>query len=158
MASSVAALRGCPRSPDDGKRMQITSPAFQADDPATWGFTQPQRRVDALAVHDGRLFYAVADGPEIWSVGVDNGAFLADDARRELAIKGQKPFPVTGIAFDGSGHMIVAQRGPVKNPFDYGSFAEGGGQALRYAPEAPDDPKTPDLWKSDAAIYAVGMR
>ena len=141
--------------PDDGRRLDIFSPEFHADDPATWGFTQPQRRIDALAVHDGRLYYAVADGPEIWSVGLNGGEFVGD-ARREVAIKAQKPFPVTGIAFDGSGHMILAQRGPVKSPYDYGSFAETGGQALRYAPETPDDPKTPDLWKRDPATYAVG--
>ena len=50
----------------------------------------------------------------------------------------------------------MAQRGGVKSPFDYGSFAEAGGQVLRYAPEVPDDPKTPDLWTADPASYAVG--
>ena len=88
-------------------------------------------------------------------VGLNGGAFLGD-ARREVAIKAEKPFPVTGIAFDGSGHMILAERGPVKSPYDYGSFADTGGQVLRYAPEVPDDPKTPDLWKSDPTTYAVG--
>ncbi len=140
--------------PDDGRRLDILSPEFHADDPATWGFTQPQRRIDALAVHDGRLYYAVADGPEIWSVGLKGGAF-GDDARREVAIKAEK-FIVTGIAFDGGGHMILAQRGPVKSPYDYGSFTDAGGQALRYTPETPDDPKTPDLWAPDPASYAVG--
>ena len=146
--------KGLPEVPDDGRRLDILSPDFHADDPATWGFTQPQRRVDALAVHDGRLYYAVADGPEIWSVELKGGAF-GDDARREVAIKAEK-FIVTGIAFDGTGHMILAQRGPVKNPYDYGSFTDGGGQALRYTPETPDDPKTPDLWAPDPASYAVG--
>ncbi len=101
--------KGLDTVPDDGRRLDILSPEFHADDPATWGFTQPQRRVDALAVHDGRLYYAVADGPEIWSVELKGGAF-GDDARREVAIKPGKPFPVTGIAFDGSGHIIGAAR------------------------------------------------
>lgn len=149
------AAKGLARVADDGKRLDITSSAFKADDPSTWGFTQPARRVDALAVRDGRLYYAVAEGPEIWSVGLNGGAFL-EDARLEVAIKSDKPYPVTGIAFDSSGRMLVAQRGPVKNPYDYGSFADSGGQVLRYAPEAPDDPATPDLWKSDPATYAVG--
>jgi hypothetical protein len=147
--------KGLETVPDDGKRLDITSSDFKADDPSTWGFTQPQRRVDALAVHDGRLYYAVAEGPQIWSVGLRGGAF-ADDARLEVAVKAEKPFPITGIEFDSSGRMFIAQRGPVQSPYDYGSFADTGGQVLRYEPESPDDPATPDLWKSDPATYAVG--
>ena len=67
---------------DDGKRMDITSEAFVASNPATWGFTQIERRIDALAVHEGRLYYAVAEGPEIWSVGID---FEPENSRAILA-------------------------------------------------------------------------
>ncbi len=140
---------------DDGKRLDITSNDFKADDPATWGFTQPARRVDALAVHDGRLYYAVAEGPEIWSVGLSGGAFLSDP-RLEVAVKAEKPFPITSIAFDASGRMLLAQRGAVKSPYDYGSFADIGAQVLRYTLESPDDPATPGLWSKDPATYAVG--
>ena len=140
---------------DDGSRLDIASNDFKADDPATWGFTQPARRVDALAVHDGRLYYSVAEGPEIWSVGLNGGAFLTD-ARREVSVKAEKPFPITAIAFDASGRMLLAQRGPVKSPYDYGSFTETGAQVFRYTPETPDDPNTPGLWREDPATYAVG--
>ena len=140
---------------DDGSRLDITSNDFKADDPATWGFTQPARRVDALAVHDGRLYYSVAEGPEIWSVGLNGGAFL-NDARREVAVEAEKPFPITAIAFDATGRMLLAQRGPVKNPYDYGSFADSGAQVLRYTLETPDDPNTPGLWSKEPATYAVG--
>ena len=140
---------------DDGIRLNLVDPAFKAADASTWGFTQPARRVDALAVHDGRLYYAIAEGPQIWSVGLKGGAF-GDDARLELTVKAQKPYPVTGITFDGSGRMYLAQRAPTKNPFDYGSFTDGGAEVLRYAPEQPDNPSTPDLWAPEPATYGVG--
>ena len=54
--------------------LQITDPAFKPDDPATWGITQAGRRIDAMAVHDERLYYAVAEGPEIWSVSDSKAA------------------------------------------------------------------------------------
>ncbi|MBI1649076.1 DUF11 domain-containing protein [Hyphomicrobium sulfonivorans] len=140
---------------DDGKRLEIMSDAFKADDPTTWGFTQTARRIDALAVHDGRLYYAVAEGPEIWSIGLSGGAFLSDP-RLEVALNAAKPFPVTSIAFDATGQMLLAQRSPVQNPYDYGGFTEPGAQVLRYVPETPDDPSTPGLWSKDPAIYAIG--
>ncbi len=140
---------------DDGNRLDITSNDFKADDPATWGFTQPARRIDALAVHAGRLYYAVAEGPEIWSVGLSGGAFLSDP-RLEVAVKADQPFPITSIAFDASGRMLLAQRGSLKSPYDYGSFADTGAQVLRYTLEAPDDPSTPGLWSKDPATYAIG--
>ena len=96
---------------DDGSHLQITDPAFKPDDPATWGITQAGRRIDAMAVHDDRLYYAVAEGPEIWSVGLKSGDF-ADDARLEVKVKAQNPYPVTSMTFDGTGRMLLAQRGP----------------------------------------------
>ena len=73
--------RGLPPVPDDGKRADLTSESFKADDTSTWGFTQPERRVHGLAVHGGRLYYAVADGPEIWSVGLNADGSFGTDAR-----------------------------------------------------------------------------
>ncbi len=140
---------------DDGLKADITAPTFKPDDPATWGFTQPARRVGALAVHNDRLYYAVAEGPEIWSVGLNSGNF-SEDARLELTVKAAKPFPITGIAFDGNGRMYLAQRGTLKSPYDYAQFADGGAEVLRYDPESPDDPSTPDLWVPQPATYAVG--
>jgi hypothetical protein len=55
---------------DDNQKLDLSSAAFKPADPATWGLTQAERRVEALAVHDGRLFYGVASGPEVWSVGL----------------------------------------------------------------------------------------
>ena len=73
--------------PDDGSTIDITSASFNSEDPSTWGFTQPERRVYGLAVHGGRLYYAVADGPQIWSVGIkDDGGF--GTPRWELDVTG----------------------------------------------------------------------
>jgi hypothetical protein len=140
---------------DDGKRLDITSSSFKADDPSTWGITQPARRVDALAVHDSRLYYAVADGPQVWSVGLNGGDF-GSDPRLEVDVKADKSFPITGITFDAAGRMLIAQRGTVNSPYDYGSFTEPGAQVLRYTLESPDDATTPGLWRKDPESYAVG--
>lgn len=55
---------------DDGERMDITTPDFDTTKPSTWGFTATERRIDALAVHGNRLYYAVAEGPQIWSIAL----------------------------------------------------------------------------------------
>jgi hypothetical protein len=143
--------------PDDGKRMDIASASFDPANPATWGFTQPERRIDALAVHDGRLYYAVADGPQIWSVGIDTGGKFSADPRLETTVQAARPFPVTGIAFDHDGRMIVTQRGTLQSPADYSHFTENGPtQTFRFTAESPDDPSTPGLWKAQPEEYAVG--
>jgi uncharacterized repeat protein (TIGR01451 family) len=142
---------------DDGARADITSEAFDASNPATWGFTQPGRRIDALAVHNGRLYYAVAEGPEIWSIGIDAGGKFASDPRFEIAPATERPFPITGLAFDNDGRMIATQRGTVENPADYSHFtAEGPAQTLRFTAENPDDHDTSDRWKHEPDEYAVG--
>jgi hypothetical protein len=144
--------------PDDGKRTDIASDAFKADDPSTWGFTQSERRVRGLAVHDGRLYYAVDDGPEIWSVGLNDDGGFAGDPRSELLVKAASPSPVTSIAFDGEGRMLLAQRGPQKGGYDFGAFVDSAStQVLRYTYENPDDPATPGVWAPEPDAYAAGF-
>ena len=112
----------------------------------------------ALTVHDGRLYYSVDDGPEIWSVGLSDDGGFGSDVRSELVVKAEQPLPVSSLAFDAQGRMIVAQRGAQKGPFDYGQFAEGGkAQVLRYNLEVPDDPATPGLWSPTPEEYPVGF-
>ena len=150
--------RGLAPVPDDGMQADITSDAFKANDPSTWGFTQSERRVRGLAVHDGRLYYAVDDGPEIWSVGLNEDGGFADDPRSELLVKAASPSPVTGIAFDGEGRMLLAQRGPQKGGYDFGAFVDPAPtQVLRYSLEAPDDPATPGVWAPVPDAYAAGF-
>lgn len=143
---------------DDGKRTDLLSSDFKADDPSTWGFTQPERRIGGLAVHDGRLYYAVAEGPEIWSVEIGADGSFGSIARREVAVKADKPFAVTDIAFDAQRRLIVAQRATLKSPFDYGRFVEpSDAQVLRFLPEQPEDPATPDHWVPTPEDYAIGF-
>ena len=108
--------RGLDALPDDGKRAEITSDAFKAGDPATWGFTQEGRRVRAMAVHDGRLYYAVDEGPEIWSVGLNEDGSFADDARSELLVKADSESPIASMAFDASGNMLLCAARRAEEP------------------------------------------
>ena len=71
-ASPVAALRACMRWPMTVNTW-ISPAALSGRRSRYLGLHPAGRRIDALAIHDGRLYYAVADGPEIWSVGLDTG-------------------------------------------------------------------------------------
>ncbi len=151
-------VRSKPAVKDDGERLDIESPNFDPAKPLTWETTQLERRVDALTVHNGRLYYSVAEGPEVWSVGLEDDGSFKSDVRFEAGIESQKPYPVTGIAFDGTGNMIVAQRAFTQNPADYAKFVEDSpAQVLRLKPETPDDADTPGLWQqSEPEEYAAG--
>lgn len=150
---------------DAANRADITSPAFDVEDPATWGLAAPLRRTFGLAVHGGRLYYAVARGesgrPEVWSVGLHRktGAFL-NDPRFELALPEDAPRDeVSDIAFSRTGAMIIAQRGKQHNALDYQSFAgTGDSRVYRFWPEWPDDPKTPARWHVQPEEHPVGFR
>ena len=53
--------------------------------------------------------------------------------------------------------MIVTQRATLENPADYSHFTENGPtQTLRFTAENPNDPSTPELWKTQPEEYAVG--
>lgn len=145
---------------DDGKVMDITSPLFDSENPASWGYTQKDRMVWGMAVHNGRLYYAVAGGLQVWSIGIaDNGDF-AGDPRWELdatALPGDGP--ITDMLFDGQGRMVLAQRGAPRGSYDYSVFAESGkSSVVRYHLKTPNDPPTPSVWAPDADEYAIGMR
>ncbi len=142
---------------DDGAVMDIKGGAFDSEDPETWGYTQDERRVWGVAVHGGRLYYAVGDAAEIWSVDIlDNGVF--GTARWELTVKAEKDYPVTDIAFDNRGFMYLSQRGEIENRYDYSRFANSGkGEVIRYWREQPDDPATESVWVEAPQEYAVGF-
>ncbi len=140
---------------DDGKRLDPASSTFKPDDLATWGLTQSERRVTGLAVHDRRLFYAIADGPQIWSLALSADGSLGNDARLELALAGEKPGAVTAMTFDNEGNLIAAVRGLQKAPFDFGKFVEpDSGRVLRFAPAASGT--SGSRWSSEPQQYAVG--
>ena len=61
--------------------MDIQGAAFDSEDPDTWGFTQDERRVWAVAAHGGRVYYAVGNASEIWSVGINRDGSLRRRSR-----------------------------------------------------------------------------
>lgn len=142
---------------DDGSAMDITDPAFDSEDPATWGFTQPERRVYGLALNGGRLFYT--SGKQVWSVRIQaDGSF--GPARWELDIADLlSANEATDILFDPQGRMLLAQRGAQVASYDYSSFAEAGtSSVVRYEREFPADPTTPSTWVEDEPdSYAIGF-
>lgn len=143
---------------DDGSAMAVTDPAFNSEDPATWGFTPAGRKVFGLAARGGRLYYAVAEGPQIWSVRIEaDGSFGA--ARWELDVAGlPSSNEIADIVFDPQGRMILAQRGPQAGSYDYAVFAEPGtSSVVRYEREFPDNPATPGTWVPEPESYAIGM-
>lgn len=149
---------------DPSKRPSLSSSRFNAEDPATWGFAPPERRVWALALHGGRLFYSVRNGasgeaPQIWSVGLARDGAFESDARLEVEIPAQPgPFPVSDIAFTPRGAMIVAQRAPIAASYNFSKFTGAGTpRVLRFWPKEPNDPPSPGLWKPAPEEYAIGF-
>jgi len=141
---------------DDGSQMSVTDPAFNSEDPATWGFTQPERKVFALAMNGGRLFYTA--GMQVWSVRINaDGSFGA--ARWELDVTGlASENDIAGMLFDPQGRMILAQRGPQVGSYDYTVLAEPDtSSVVRYEHEFPDDPATPGTWVEEPDSYAIGF-
>ncbi len=141
--------------------LDITKKDFDSEDPETWGFTDADRRVYALAFHDGRLFYSVVGGSQIWSVGFDKdtGKFLSEVQWEIDVPKKPKNLAVTDIVFTHKGAMILAQRGEIQSTYDYGNFADTGkSRTYRYWLESPkDDPDTPSRWIAEHEEYAVGF-
>ena len=71
---------------DPSKRLDIQDPRFDPGNSATWNYAPPERRVFGLGVHAGRLYYAVAAGPHIWSVGLNPDGSFGEDPTVEIAI------------------------------------------------------------------------
>ncbi len=142
---------------DDGVSADITSAAFDVENPNTWGFTDVRRRVWGLAVHNGRLYYAVAAGPQVFSVSIDplTGA-LGTDARLEIReVPGG--MEVSDILFDDKGRMYLAQRGTPLNTLDFTTFhTTGANKVLRYHrhPETGEWVQTPP---DGPRQYAIGF-
>jgi hypothetical protein len=131
---------GIPPVPDDGKTADILSPAFDTAKPETWGFTQPARRVQALAVNNGRLYYSIAEEPSVWSVGLNPDGSFGGDTRHELSMPSTRVEPITDIVFDSSGAMIVSKRSPQKDAYAFADMIEqGGSQAIRLPLPDTDD-------------------
>jgi hypothetical protein len=146
---------------DPSNRLDITNFQFDAEDPDTWAFAHSVRRVWGLAVHNKRLYYGVADGPQIWSIGIDevSGGFKGD-ARWELDVWADGPDDeVSDIVFNPAGAMILAQRGERVTSYDYTAFTKPRrARVYRYWREDPDDPTSDSRWQIEPQEYAVGFQ
>ena len=144
---------------DDGVRMDIRDDGFDSQDPQTWGFTQAERRVHGLGLYGGRLFYAVAEGPTVWSVAVNLDGSFGDDPRPEFEVSGTPGnHPIADIAFDAQGMMYVAQRSLSLGSQDYTRLTEEKRSVVfRYKRELPEDPETPGSWIPVPDEVAVGF-
>ena len=143
---------------DPANRLDIASPNFHSQDPASWGYAPPERRVFGLAVHGGRLYYAVADGLGVWSVAIPpKGAFGAD-ARIEVQVPpGDAPSEISKIVFDDRGRMILAERGAPTGAFDFLALAQPAtSRALRYR-LLQLDAASPPAWQAEPDEYAIGF-
>jgi hypothetical protein len=109
---------------DPASRVEITSAAFVAGKPETWGFAPTGRDVWGLATFKGRLYYAVAEGPEIWSVGIGKDGDFRDDARVEVEVNAPSGDAVSDISFARNGTMFLSQRGTAASSYDYTTWAK----------------------------------
>jgi hypothetical protein len=138
--------------------IDIASPNFDSTEPATWNYAAPERRVFGLAVHQHRLFYAVADSLQVWSVGLNADGSFADDAVIELAAPpAAGPTEISKITFDEQDRMFLAERPAPTGAFDFEVLAVPAiGRALRYAVVGT----TPDgrrIWQEAPDEYAIGF-
>jgi hypothetical protein len=153
----AAKLAAVPFNP--ANRPNIASDRFDTEKPDSWGFTPVARRVWGLAVHEGRLYYSVVSGPQIWSVGIERDGSFAADPRWELDVPAQVGrLPVSDIAFSQKGAMILAQRALILGAYDYSAFTmPGEPQVFRVWLKGPNDPPSPGRWKLVPEEYAVGF-
>ncbi len=143
---------------DPRGRASIARAEFDTENPDTWGFASPSRRVYAVTIHQGRLYYSAGEKSQIWSIGIaQNGAF-ANDPRLELEVPGQAAqIGVTDIAFSEKGAMILAERAATSGNFAMTELVKAGEpRVLRFWPKQPNDP-APGLWTPQPEEYAVGF-
>jgi hypothetical protein len=145
-----------PVSYDPATRLDITSPRFRTDNFGTWGYAPDARLIYGLAVQDGRLYYAVTDQLQIWSVAISPNGF-GEDARVEVTAS---PFDrgseISKITFDSSGRMIVAERPEPTGAYDFEALAKPAvGRVLRY--RRVTDPNGATAWQPVPGEYALGF-
>jgi hypothetical protein len=145
-----------PSAFDPAVRVSITSSKFKSDDPSTWGFASLDRRVWGVAVYDKRLYYSVARGPEIWSIGVTADGTFAKDPRLEIEVKAKSDDPISDIAFDDNGSLFLSQRGQTISSYDFSVLAKSNtASVLRYTRKRLPDGSV--VWDKSPAEYAIGF-
>ena len=151
--------QGLPPVPWNSQQpIDITSAGFDSTQPATWNYAAPERRIFGLAVDRRRLYYAVADSLQIWSVGLNPDGSFANDAVIELAAPpAAGPTEISGIAFDEQGRIYLADRPAPTGAFDFEVLAAPAiGRVLRYAviETLPDGRR---IWQHGPDQYAIGF-
>ena len=158
-ASPAARRKGCRRC-SWNSQAGSTSPARSstARKPATWNYAAPERRIFGLAVYQHRLYYAVADSLQVWSVGLKADGAFGSDAVIELAVPpASGPTEISKITFDEQGRMFLAERPAPTGAFDFEALAVPAiGRVLRYAVVGT----TADgrrIWQEAPDEYAIGF-
>jgi hypothetical protein len=138
--------------------IDITNPQFNSTLPATWNYAAPERRVFGLAVFQHRLYYAVADSLQIWSVGLNGDGSFGNDAVIELAVPPSSgATEISTIAFDGQGRMFLADRPAPTGAFDFEALAVPAiGRVLRYA-QTGTAPYGRRIWQEVPDQFAIGF-
>ena len=141
-------------------RLNIQNPAFDPGDPQSWNYPTPARRTFGLAVFQQRLFYAVAEGPQVWSVGLNPDGGFAGNASWELSAPPlPRPTEIASILFDAEKQIYLAERGAPTGAYDFKALAvAGGARVLRYRLREPSDPPGPGRWAPVPDEYSVGYR
>ncbi|WP_316186499.1 hypothetical protein [Bradyrhizobium sp. SZCCHNS30592] len=153
------AAAGLPTTPAPaGPGVDITNPQFDSAQPETWGYAAPDRRVFGLAIRDRRLYYAVAEGLRVWSVGLNaNGSFGADARIEVVAPSAAGPTEISRITFDDEGRMFLAERPAPTGAQDFEALsAPSIGRVLRYTLIGVTEIKQP-IWQPLPDEYAVGF-
>ncbi|MEJ0012749.1 MAG: hypothetical protein WDM94_08990 [Bauldia sp.] len=137
--------------------VNIEDPSFDTGNPSTWGIAAPARRVFGLGVYNKRLYYAVAQGPQVWSVGINPTGTLSG-ARHEVDVPSLADgIEIASIAFDGAGRMYLGERGATAGDYALTELAnEAASRTLRFVPKPPGDP-SPGLWRLAPDVYSVGL-
>ncbi len=150
---------GLPPVPFDAKkRLDIHSPHFDSTNPATWAYAPPERLIFGLGIRAGRLYYAVAAGLHIWSVGLDPGGSFRNDATIEIEVPpAAGPTEISKITFDDDGRMFLAERPAPIGAYDFEALTpEGIGRVLRYA-IVDSYPGAQRVWQPAPDEYAIGF-
>jgi hypothetical protein len=138
--------------------LDVTSGQFHSTDPSTWHYAAPERRIFGLAAYHHRLYYAVADGLQIWSLGLKADGSFDDDAVIELAVPpASGPTEIAKITFDEQGRMFLADRPAPTGAYDFEALSVPAiGRVLRYALVGV----TADgrhIWQETPDQYAIGF-
>jgi hypothetical protein len=137
--------------------VNIEDPSFDTGNPTTWGIAAPARRIFGLGVYNRRLYYAVAQGPQIWSAAIQPSGSISN-ARLEVDVPSLADgVEIAQIAFDGAGRMYLGERGATTGDYALTQLAnEAQSRTLRFVPKPPGDP-SPGLWRLAPDVYSVGL-